>query len=1415
MKSIKKNNIGSVRFSTIFCIICFLGLCLILPQPAQAHLSESEGESGQMYSYYLEGSDRPVIDGFFDSSGGGGNSEWAQAYVRMIKLVNQNGSKETDLTLFLMNDAEYLFIGISYLYENSGNSNNFVELLFDEGDGGSKYDGEHDDMLTGTNITPNENGVMCKKGTTTILEDYCWNGTAWIIDGDASTDFEAEVEGDSVSTQLKYEFKIPINSKSDNSSASDLNIGPADELGFFIHARLQGQTSAYTDYYWSMTNGNVSDAGAWGDLRLGVKLSDLIFYSTYAINGVPNVDGDISGDFSWADSYERDLIFTNFNGSKLNMKLYLTEDPVNSFVYIGVVVYDSKSSPDDCIMVHFEQNYTSLPSMERDFLMDANKENLLMVSKGDGFSDRKFTASGGISYWIEDSVDPTNENQTGAVNYYLSPNRYEFEIKLNYSAASDGFNTEDLYLNNNALFGMQIQYHDGDTTEFPNFWWEYNGNTNATLIDKNSNTFLAMGYSYLQLGGPAIKLISPQNGGIVSGSSYDFKIIAVDENSNGVTWCGFQVEGEISWISLIKDTSSDIWSTDWDTTALNNGLKTITIVAKDDDNIVVRRYLQVQVSNIGSGTPPSLLSFNLETSEPEPLSGISVEFTAEALGPDGIKFYVDGEWLGDMTEVGSGTYEYSLDSTQLNDGKHVFRAIAFNTHGERSLSKTYTVDNWNLVSNPIDNPGTAVSGTYGFIVRPNPADDTEYTELYIDNSLYGRDDSISVGMHQFSIDTKIFKDGLHFAKAISYDPDGNFIMSFLTFEIDNWHPAISINAPLDNAVVSGTISVKVSGTDLVSVSLYVDDSLISSDVSAGPWDFSLDTTKFNDGSHRIKTIGLDQDSTSVMDSILLTFQNDANGPECAIVNPVIDQVIYEDLIVRVYAFDTSGVKTVKLFIDDGTAIYMSNEVGSSYYIYYLSILSLEPGNHTLKATAYDINDNSGSSLKIKFFNGLIDSDSDSILDIVDSDMDGDGVDNIDDEFPNDPQEWLDSDNDGIGNNADNDDDNDGWSDNKEIQYNSDPLNPANYPSDLDSDGIPDSGDSDIDGDGISNSEDSFPRNPDEWSDMDNDGEGDNSDLDIDGDQIINTADPFPYDNSEWLDLDNDGIGDNSDNDIDGDGVSNSNDTFPRDNEEWSDLDNDGIGDNSDQDIDGDGVPNIDDAFKYDPDETRDLDNDGIGDNSDDDIDGDGILNSDDDFPKNKNEWSDLDNDGIGDNSDNDIDGDGIEISDDAFPFNKDEWSDHDLDGTGDNSDSDLDNDGIDNDLDAFPKNENEWSDTDDDGLGDNSDNDIDGDGALNINDDLPFDGTEIVDTDGDGVGNKKDKDDDNDGVPDSEDLAPLNPRIGRADYTWLALPMVIVILYIFTLIVLILKKKKGNIKDNKPSEKDPQDLIKSEKIRKI
>ncbi len=74
------------------------------------------------------------------------------------------------------------------------------------------------------------------------------------------------------------------------------------------------------------------------------------------------------------------------------------------------------------------------------------------------------------------------------------------------------------------------------------------------------------------------------------------------------------------------------------------------------------------------------------------------------------------------------------------------------------------------------------------------------------------------------------------------------------------------------------------------------------------------------------------------------------------------------------------------------------------------------------------------------------------------DLDGDGVPDDVDAFPDDPDEWLDSDGDGTGNNADDDDDGDGLSDLEETAFGTDCSLTDPLDKDSDDDGVPDKAD---------------------------------------------------------------------------------------------------------------------------------------------------------------------------------------------------------------------------------------------------------------------------------------------------------------------------------------------------------------------
>ena len=159
-----------------------------------------------------------------------------------------------------------------------------------------------------------------------------------------------------------------------------------------------------------------------------------------------------------------------------------------------------------------------------------------------------------------------------------------------------------------------------------------------------------------------------------------------------------------------------------------------------------------------------------------------------------------------------------------------------------------------------------------------------------------------------------------------------------------------------------------------------------------------------------------------------------------------------------------------------------------------------------------------SSTTISFFPSVIadgtDSDGDGFNDSIDDcpsqfgtstfeklgcpDNDSDGYPNSDDKFPNDIDEWSDSDEDGYGDNSDScpytygtsyrhqifgciDEDNDGFSSSYELDCLSDPEDYWVQPYDND-------------GDEVCNTLDIFPDDYQDWEDSDLDGVGDNSDA---------------------------------------------------------------------------------------------------------------------------------------------------------------------------------------------------------------------------------------------------------------------------------------------------------------------------------
>ena len=323
------------------------------------------------------------------------------------------------------------------------------------------------------------------------------------------------------------------------------------------------------------------------------------------------------------------------------------------------------------------------------------------------------------------------------------------------------------------------------------------------------------------------------------------------------------------------------------------------------------------------------------------------------------------------------------------------------------------------------------------------------------------------------------------------------------------------------------------------------------------------------------------------------------------------------------------------------------------------------------------------------------------------DSDGDGWDDIQDELPNNATQWLDGDGDGYGDNAFGID-----PDSCPTEPGTSTVDRKGCPDD-DGDGISNLNDAfpndpnrsqDTDGDGFDDLEDNCitvagSSTTDRLGCPDSDGDG-YSDVTLPSDNnlgwdVSDGADAFPLEPTQWADGDGDGYGDNpmgveSDDcpavegysnvglygcpDDDNDGTAQSEDMFPDDGTQWADSDGDGYGDNANGST-PDGCPNVIG--------TSTIDRYGCLDE-----DGDGASDENDLWLGDNSQWFDSDFDTYGDNEDGtmgdscptefglavlgskqgcpDSDQDGWADIEDIFPTERSQWLDSDGDGWGDN-----------------------------------------------------------------------------------------------------------------------------------------------------
>jgi hypothetical protein len=305
----------------------------------------------------------------------------------------------------------------------------------------------------------------------------------------------------------------------------------------------------------------------------------------------------------------------------------------------------------------------------------------------------------------------------------------------------------------------------------------------------------------------------------------------------------------------------------------------------------------------------------------------------------------------------------SFDTTGIDDGAYTVQIRARDEAGHEEIQTiTVIVDN-NApeigISSPVDDQ--FLEGMYTFLVMATDEvgvdevrvtiTNTDTTSIVIDDISIAYDSA--TGYYGYSLDTSSVADGNYTLSSIAYDLSGKDSgEETVNFKVDNTAPQLILTAPLNGAMLTGSVAIEVDFSDVFLVDMVYR-------VDGGAWvdlDTDWDTTEVNDGTHTIE-IKL-TDEAGHMTTQTVTVQTDNNGPDLYPVTlPVDDTHVGASFFIQMFARDTMGYVDVFYYIDDMESIRMFENKVTGFYeaeiVTDSSGLGLEDGDHTLTITATD------------------------------------------------------------------------------------------------------------------------------------------------------------------------------------------------------------------------------------------------------------------------------------------------------------------------------------------------------------------------------------------------------------------------------------------------------------------------------
>jgi hypothetical protein len=227
--------------------------------------------------------------------------------------------------------------------------------------------------------------------------------------------------------------------------------------------------------------------------------------------------------------------------------------------------------------------------------------------------------------------------------------------------------------------------------------------------------------------------------------------------------------------------------------------------------------------------------------------------------------------------------------------------------------------------------------------------------VYVSVDFVSFDLATGLNAWTYRVDTTKLSDGMHTFNVQARDSGGTRTSANSQFVVNNTArpPAISISQPANQAVLSGTVLLAGTASDpvgLADVDLSIDQGPQVPVTGRQNWTYTLDTTRFSNGSHTLNVEAMNTSGLTVASTVTVTVSNGATSqpPTVSIVSPAPGATVSAIASILGAAADAVGLKTVVVAMDGGAPVAVS---GLQNWTYALDTTNLSNSSHTLTATA--------------------------------------------------------------------------------------------------------------------------------------------------------------------------------------------------------------------------------------------------------------------------------------------------------------------------------------------------------------------------------------------------------------------------------------------------------------------------------